>query len=148
MNVKKCLVKSISTLLFFSLISACGKVCAEENARLVLDKTETEIFAGESVRLHAVLENFKATPALVWRSSDDAVARVEDGLVFGVAAGEACVSVQTRENTASCKVIVKPRKTEKQDFFKGKGESCANYIIFETNFVDFAYCKKNENVVQ
>ena len=89
-----------------ALFSGCGKSQVEEKSRLLLDKTELVVCVGESVRLTATLENASAEPVYTWRTSDSAIVTVQDGVVLGVGVGVARISVQTRENTASCKVTV------------------------------------------
>lgn len=94
-------------------LTACGRSDggAEENSVLELSRTAIEIGEGESFRLTATLKPItdKATP-VSWRSADVSIARVENGLVTGVKAGETFVTAQTHEKTVSCKVTVKKRE--------------------------------------
>ena len=71
---------------------------------------------GSSQTLIATLEPKDAVATVVWSSSDEAVAVVnEEGLVTGVAPGEAVITAAVDKETATCKVIVtavKPTKIE------------------------------------
>ena len=73
-----------------------------------LDKTEVELFAGETVTLTAVLSPDTAIQPVNWMSSDTAIAEVENGTVTAVAEGEAEITAYIDDNVkAVCKVTVK-----------------------------------------
>jgi uncharacterized protein YjdB len=104
MRKKVAVLLAISGLLF----GGCGvDMPVEERSTLTLNKTELSLQVGERGYLSAVLENTSVEPYFVWRSSDEKVVEVDDGILFAVGEGIAYVSVQSRENTASCKVVVK-----------------------------------------
>lgn len=95
---------------FFFLTSLCGcggERQVEERSDLILNQTYVELRVGETAALFATLKGSSAQPELVWRTTRKDVATVESGVVIAVGEGECCVSVQSKENTATCKVVVK-----------------------------------------
>ena len=80
-------------------------------ASVSLDKTELELVIGETSTLSAtVLPNNATNKMVSWSSSNESVATVSsDGLVTGVAAGSAIITVTTSDGgkTATCNVTVK-----------------------------------------
>ena len=77
---------------------ACKK---EEPTKVTLNKAEASIAVGETVQLTANVE-------VTWTSSNEAVATVENGLVKGIAAGEANITAKAVKSNelAICKVTV------------------------------------------
>ena len=79
---------------------------------VTLDKQTAEVLRGESVTLTAtVLPADADNTTLVWTSSDETVATVQDGVVTTLKAGEAVIIATTTDGTdlsASCTVTVKP----------------------------------------
>ncbi|MBO5749002.1 MAG: Ig domain-containing protein, partial [Muribaculaceae bacterium] len=78
---------------------------------IVLDKTEVEIVIGESDFLTVtILPETASNKAIVWTSSDEEIAVVNDyGVVSAVALGEATITATTTDGSnlsASCKVTV------------------------------------------
>ena len=77
---------------------------------VTLDKTEETLKVGATLQLVATVAPAEAAnPAVIWSSSDDAIATVsETGLVTAVAEGEATITVKTvdGEKTATCKITV------------------------------------------
>lgn len=74
-----------------------------------LSKTELTLAVGAEVTLEATVTPENATnQAVTWKTSDEAVASVENGKVTAKAAGVATVTVKTKDGdkTASCKVTV------------------------------------------
>ena len=76
-----------------------------------LDKAEFELTIGKSATLIAtVLPEYANDKSVTWFSSDDMVASVSStGVVMGVAAGSAIITVLTTDGkkTATCNVVVK-----------------------------------------
>lgn len=76
---------------------------------VALNKTEAsiEVGAGETL-IATVLPENASDKSVTWESDAEAVATVEDGVVTGVSAGEATISVTTTdgEKTATCAVTV------------------------------------------
>ncbi len=77
-----------------------------------LDKDTLELEEGATATLKATIEPANATNQNVtWESSNAAIAKVENGTVTAVAAGEANITVKTEDGgkTATCKVTVKAK---------------------------------------
>lgn len=76
---------------------------------VALNKTEAsvEVGAGETL-IATVLPENASDKSVTWGSDAEAVATVEDGVVTGVSAGEAAITVTTTdgEKTATCTVTV------------------------------------------
>ena len=74
---------------------------------VTLDKTELSLTEGESATLTATVEPENATDkAIVWTSSDNAVATVENGVVTAVKAGTATITAACGSAKAECTVTV------------------------------------------
>lgn len=69
-----------------------------------LDKTTADVNVGESVTVEATVSD---DTTVVWTSSDESIATVVDGVVTGVAVGEATITATAGEASASCVVTVK-----------------------------------------
>ena len=106
--MRKHRLTACAMLAFF--LSSCAGAHVEERASLWISETKITLSVGEEFLLTARLEGTEREPVYSWRTSDGAIARVAGGLVIGVSVGEACISVQTRENTATCKVVVTDEK--------------------------------------
>lgn len=77
---------------------------------ITLDKTEVELTEGESLRLVATVMPDNATDkSIVWSSSDERIATVADGIVTTLKAGEAIITAQSGNCTATCRIIVKAK---------------------------------------
>ena len=75
-----------------------------------INQDAIELFAGESLTLTAAVKPDNATDKTVtWKSSNSAIAKVEDGKVTALAVGETTVSAAAGDKTATCKVTVKQR---------------------------------------
>ncbi|MBO7511136.1 MAG: Ig-like domain-containing protein, partial [Bacteroidales bacterium] len=75
-----------------------------------LDKTSIALKVGESETLTATVAPADATNKnIIWTSSDEAVATVENGVVTGVSVGGATITVRTEDGnkTAECTVAVR-----------------------------------------
>ena len=74
---------------------------------VTLDKTELSLTEGASATLTATVEPENATDkAIVWTSSDNAVATVENGVVTAVKAGTATITAACGSAKAECTVTV------------------------------------------
>ena len=71
---------------------------------LTLYQSSVSVEAYTTAALTAKLENSEAE--LVWSSSDESIATVENGIVFAVKAGTATITVTAGDLTASCEVTV------------------------------------------
>ncbi len=78
-----------------------------------LDKTETTLKIGETVKLTASVSPDNATDKTVtWNSSDAAVATVKDGTVTAVHSGKATVTASSGGKSATCTVnVLRPSDT-------------------------------------
>ncbi len=81
---------------------------------VTLDKTSINLDAGSSVTLNPTVSPSNATNKNVtWKSSNTSVATVSNGVVIGVSAGNAVITVTTVDGskTATCNVTVKANST-------------------------------------
>ena len=99
------------------IVATCGdvqSVCEVtvepvEATGIILNVTETALFIDEQLTLTAVVEPDDTTDkTLVWTSSDENVVTVEDGVLTGIAEGDAVITVACGDITATCEVTVKP----------------------------------------
>lgn len=107
--------------IFTMLLSLCLAVCSltalaactkeempSENMTVTISDETIELEVGGSQKLTVKIEPTDAADKTVeWKSSDEKIATVKDGLVTAVAAGEAIVTVTSGGKSDSCKVIVK-----------------------------------------
>lgn len=73
---------------------------------LYLNEDAIEIVEGSTYELIATVEPEDAEGELVWTSSDESVATVEDGIVTGVSEGEAVITATFDTLSVSAKVMV------------------------------------------
>ena len=73
-----------------------------------LDKTELTLHPTEKTALTATATPADTTDAVVWTSSNDAVATVKDGVVTGVQEGTATITAACGSARAECAVTVLP----------------------------------------
>lgn len=90
-------------------VTACGdnKPQPEQpapEAKITLDVTDARLDVYETLRVTATAENTDA--AIVWRSSDSAVATVENGLIKAVGVGDATVTATAGDASATCSIAV------------------------------------------
>lgn len=87
-------------------VTADAKPCTG----ITLDET-AEVTKGKTVTLTATPAPADTTDEITWKSSDEAVATVADGVVTGVARGTAKITATCGEKTAICEVSVTEDKT-------------------------------------
>jgi hypothetical protein len=95
--------------LFAAAVCAVAVSCSKdvEVTSVTLDQTEVSVKVGETCALVATVAPADATdPAVTWTSSDVKVATVAEGVVTGVAAGEATITATAGGKTATCTVTV------------------------------------------
>ena len=79
-----------------------------EATAIALDKNTAEIEVEGKVTLKATLTPANSNSKVTWRSSDDTIATVENGVVTGVAAGTATITAKVSDEIkAECVVTVK-----------------------------------------
>lgn len=113
-------MKSIFRYLLILCLSAfalagCKKTELTEPVTVSLNRELiSSLEAGAELRLVAEVRPEGEDVSLVWESSDEKVAVVNDeGVVTGVAAGEATITVKAGEASDECKVVVVSKKPEK-----------------------------------
>ena len=80
---------------------------------ITIDKTTAELEIGETETLTATVTPDDATDkSVTWTTSDANIATVENGVVTAVAAGNATITAQAGEYTATCAVTVKAAEPE------------------------------------
>ncbi|MDE5828965.1 MAG: Ig-like domain-containing protein [Duncaniella sp.] len=93
------------------LTASCELTVIVPVSGLILNESEASIEIGKSITLSATVEPDDATEIkLIWSSSNEEVATVdEEGVVTAVAVGEAIITVTAHNGiSASCVVTVKP----------------------------------------
>lgn len=76
---------------------------------ITLNKTELSLFVGESTTLTAIVKPDNATDRnVMWASSDESVAKVENGVVVGISKGEATIIANAGGKVAECRVSIFP----------------------------------------
>lgn len=107
--------------IFTMVVALCLAVCSlaafaactkeetpSENMTVTISSEAIELEVGKSQKLTVKIEPTDAMDKNVeWKSSDEKVATVKDGLVTAVAAGEAIITVTSGGKSDSCKVTVK-----------------------------------------
>lgn len=78
--------------------------CGDDTPAITLDKDAVSVKVGETVTVVATLKDENATAT--WKSDDDKIATVSNGVITGVSKGENTVSAKVGEESASVKVTV------------------------------------------
>ena len=82
-------------------------ISAPEATGVTLNRTSVEIIEGGTATLVATLTPSDSTSPCTWESSDETVATVDNGVVTGVSAGTATITVTVSDDiTAECTVTV------------------------------------------
>ncbi len=127
-----------------------------EATGIKLSQTASTIFTGESMRLIATMTPSNATENIIWASSDENVATVDDsGNVTAVGKGTALITATTEDTVhrATCEVTV----TDPAPEFVGctlllRGQLTMQFIfdipasLTEGSFVEFDVCGKKTTV--
>ena len=98
------------TVAAFSIaaFAACTEKETGEGVTVTVSRESIELEVGQSQKLIVSVDPADVADKTVeWKSSDEKVATVEDGLVTAVAAGEATITVTSNGKSDSCKVTVK-----------------------------------------
>lgn len=97
-----------------TITAKCGGKAAEcavtvtvPTGSVTLDKTTLSLAVGESATLTAMVKPDDATDkTVIWTSSDESVAKVDNGKVTAVKAGKATITAKCGGKTAECAVTV------------------------------------------
>lgn len=90
-----------------SCIAECKVTITVSAESVTLDKTSISLAIGESATLTVTVKPDDATDKTVtWSSSDESVARIDNGKVTAVNAGQAKISAAVGNITTSCNVVV------------------------------------------
>ena len=90
-----------------SCIAECTVSVSVDVVSVTLDKTSIELATGETATLTAIVKPDDATDKNVtWTSSDESVAKVDNGRVTAVKAGKATITAKCSGKTAECAVTV------------------------------------------
>ncbi|MRR22561.1 Ig domain-containing protein, partial [bacterium] len=112
--MKTNLFKNALGAIAFSIILLTAVSCEKEIpvTSLSLDRQEATVQVGATVTILPVIDPLDATNRNVtWTSSNTGIATVSDGIVTGVALGNATITAASDENplfTATCDVTVVP----------------------------------------
>ena len=83
-----------------------------------LNKTKIELVEGTTITLTPTVTPENATNKnVIWNSSDDTIAKVENGIITGISKGITTIKVLTEDEKymAECKVTVLEKKQEEQE---------------------------------
>ena len=86
------------------LFAACENTPEEGVTSISLDQSKVTVEVGKTVKLTATVE--PAGAEITWESSDPSIATVQDGVVSGVAEGNAIIVAAAGTSAASCVVTV------------------------------------------
>lgn len=131
-TLKRCLLATLSVIMLVCsvMLAACAKPSVS------LDKTSATINEGETTTIVATVENYDGD--VNWSSSDESVATVSNGVVFGVKAGKATITATADKAQAKCEVTVNSIAVWKAD---------AEYKFYVGDNVDFnEYVEKIDGV--
>ena len=83
---------------------------------VIVDPTEAEIYAGETLELKSKVYNYAATSAVIWSSSDETVATVDEmGVVTALTAGDVVITATSVEGDASASVSITVKPLDSLD---------------------------------
>lgn len=106
---KKLSVMLLALICCIALFGIAG--CKEdpvENVQIQLNQTAIELVVGETKELSASVQPADVKDKNIeWKSENDSIAVVSDGIVTAKAAGTTTITATTNGKTASCEVTVK-----------------------------------------
>ena len=110
----------------------CKVTVFEEGQTVVtLDKVTAKIAVGETVTLTASVTPAEKASELTWKSSNEAVATVANGVVTGVAAGEAKITAAVGEISAEATITVTGGDNPGTEEINHPSLKGSNYFIFQ-----------------
>ena len=150
----------LPALFFVTLSSLASCNLTPTVTGVELDKTEETLFVGSSTSLNYLVSMSDGSlyqGELVWTTSDENVATVNNGLVEGIGEGEATVTLQVATYTASCVFTVEidgvATVTLDQETLHSEelGEkftlvASGTHLSGSTYLGDFEWTSNNENV--
>lgn len=107
-----------------------------------LNKSETTIAKGSTEKLTATLSPADAEAEITWKSSNDQVATVKDGMVTAVGKGTATITAEAGGKSATCKVTVTVTVPLKGISIKGdvntlkKGQNTKLAVVYDPEDAD------------
>ena len=106
--------------------------CISRLKEIKLSETQIDLLVGEEKTINAKLIPEDATyKVLEWKTSNENVAIVENGIIKGISKGEAIITVTNSENIKQeCKVIVKEIEVEKLSLDETSVELRGRTIIY------------------
>lgn len=112
-------VALLSSLLLVTF-AACGKEKGDDmqtdEVRIEMNEEMIELGVGETHRLTVSVSPSDAMDKeIVWSSSDESIAEVDDGTVTAKAAGEATITASTNGKEATCRVTVSEKDEQTPD---------------------------------
>lgn len=103
----------LSCISVFCVVSSCKKEdISIPVTGVTLSSTSVTIVEGEEIELEAFISPKKASnQEVIWITSNPSVAKVHDGIITGIAVGNAEITVKTDDGgfTDVCKVTVNPK---------------------------------------
>lgn len=117
------------------VLASCGE-------SLISAETDT-CYVGSSIKLEVKNEN---NEEVIWEVSDSEIAKIEDGLLTGLKAGNVTVKVAVGEKTGKLTIKVKEKVVERETLF------CGSNLITENplnhNKVEFALVERNPGYIK
>ena len=95
---------------------------------ITLSQTSVSIEAGNTIELVATVEPDNTTETVLWHSSDNDVAVVNDGVVAGVREGSCTITAKIGSLSASCAVSVSGEIVTEINYVKSIASSGTQYI--------------------
>ena len=108
MTVRRVLfVVFTAAILLFTAVSCDQELLPKVVESITLDKSEVDLFIGDTAELVAtVLPEDASDKTVTWTSSKDEVASVKDGVITAVGEGTATITAKAGEKEATCQVKV------------------------------------------
>lgn len=107
----KSLLFSFATITATILIAGCKQEPIQTES-IVLDINDLTMVKGETHKLTATITPDNSDDEIIWKSSDESIATVNDGLVEAEDFGKAIISVSSGNYSARCQITVTNRKAE------------------------------------
>ncbi|MEG0806249.1 MAG: Ig-like domain-containing protein [Lachnospiraceae bacterium] len=96
-----------------------------------LDQTSVTLKEGETAQLKAGIKPSNATQRVRWKSSNEQIATVEQGLITGVTAGTVTITATSGSVSANCEVTVNEKEPAIQSFLPTTSKTLT--VTFDKN---------------